>query len=228
MKRILYQIVIAIVGIMLATTPAAADNFFSRMFGPRIKGSGDLQSETRDVSEFERIKLSGSFDVSVKVGQPQSLKVTFDDNLLDNVVTKVRGRTLRIYSEDSYSSHYDCRVEITVPKLEDVSLSGSGDIEIRDLDGGDFSVSVSGSGNIRADGKVDELEISVSGSGDIDARDLEAVDAYVTVSGSGDVDVFATGELSARVSGSGDIAYYGSPEHISQHVSGSGDIRKKR
>ncbi len=227
MKRVLYQIIIAFVGIMLATTPTAADNFFSKMFGHRIKGSGDIQTETRDVSQFERIKLSGSFDVSVQIGEPQSVKVTFDDNLLDIIMTEVHGRTLRIYSDESFSSRRDCRVEITVAKLEDVSLSGSGNVEIRDLNGGDFSVSVSGSGNIRADGKVDELDISVSGSGDIDARDLQAVDAYVTVSGSGDVDVSASGELSARVSGSGDVAYYGTPERISQRVSGSGSIRKK-
>lgn len=227
MKRVLYQIIIAIVGIMLAGTPVAADNFFGKMFGHRIKGSGDMKTETRDVAEFEKIKLSGSFDVYVQIGEPQSVKVTFDDNLLDIIMTEVHGRTLRIYSDESFSSRRDCRVEITVAKLEDVGVSGSGNVEIRDLNGGDFAVAVSGSGDIRAAGKVDELDISVSGSGDIDARDLEAVDAYVTVSGSGDVEVNASGELSARVSGSGDIAYYGTPDHISQRVSGSGSIRKK-
>lgn len=228
MKRILYQITIAIIGVLLATTPTAADNFFSRMFGHRIKGSGDIQTETRDVSSFERIKLSGAFDLYVTAGKPQSVTVTFDDNLLDIIQTEVRGRTLRVYSDESYSSRYDCKVEITVEHLEDISLSGSGNIEVTDLDGGDFSVSISGSGDVRASGKVDEVDISVSGSGDIDARDLEAVDAYVRVSGSGDVDVFASGELTARVSGSGDIAYYGDPDHVTRRVSGSGSIRKKR
>ena len=68
----------------------------------------------------------------------------------------------------------------------------------------------------------------MSGSGDVDARDLKAQEAYVKVSGSGDVKVYASEGFRGRVTGSGDIDIYGNPEHVSRHVSGSGDIRKRR
>ena len=219
---------IMVVAMFVIASQASADNFFSRLFGCRgEKGSGDLVTQTRDVEKFDEISLSGSFDVRVRVGEEQSVRVTFDDNLIDYIQTEVRRGELRIYSDESFSSRHDCRVEITVQSLKDVSLSGSGDIDVTNLSGGDFSLSISGSGDVTAEGKVDQLSISVAGSGDVDARDLEALDADVHISGSGDVTVFASRYLDARVSGSGDIDYYGDPEKISSHVAGSGSIRKR-
>ncbi len=220
-------IAIMVFALLVVASQASADNFFNRLFGHGEKGSGDLVTQTRDVDKFDELSLSGSFDVRIRVGEEQSVRVTFDDNLIDYIQTEVRHGELRIYSDGSFSSRHDCRVEITVPSLTDVSLSGSGDIDVTNLSGGDFSLSISGSGDITAEGKVDQLSISVAGSGDVDARDLEAQDADVHISGSGDVTVFASRYLDARVSGSGDIDYYGDPEKISSHVAGSGSIRKR-
>jgi len=193
-----------------------------------IDGSGDLVTESRDLEEFTRIKLSGSMDLYVNVGRDQEVQLTFDDNLIDLIETEVRGKTLKIWSEESYSCSRGCRIDISVPSLETVQLSGSGDIEIYDLSGDMFEYTVSGSGDLQVSGEVAEVEIKVSGSGDVDARDLKAADVYVRVSGSGDVRVFASESFDGKVSGSGDITFYGDPEHVSRRVSGSGDIRKKR
>ncbi len=218
---------LVVLAIFVAGSRASADNFFNRLFNHGEKGSGDLVTQTRDVDKFDEVSLSGSFDVRVRVGEEQSISVTFDDNLIDYIQTEVRHGELRIHSDESFSSRHNCRVEITVPSLTDVSLSGSGDIDVTNVSGGDFSLSISGSGDVTAEGKVDQLSITVAGSGDVDARDLEALDADVHISGSGDVAVFASRYLDARVSGSGDIDYYGDPEKISSHVAGSGSIRKR-
>jgi len=196
--------------------------------GSGVKGSGEMVTETRELDSFEKIELSGAFDLSITVGEKQEVKLTFDDNLIDLIRTKIRGRTLKIDSRKSYSSRHSCLVEINVPTIERVSLSGSGDVEVVNLDGGVFSCSISGSGDMELDGEVDELEIRISGSGDIDARQLIAGDAEVIISGSGSIKVHAKENLECRVSGSGDIYYYGDPEHISTHVSGSGSIKRRK
>jgi len=228
MRKVPWSLPIAIALLMLMSVPVSADNLLNRLFGGcGIRGSGDLETEERDLGEFDAVKLSGAFDVFIEVGSEQRVKITFDDNLLDIIETEVRRNTLYISSKESYSSRRHCRIEISIPELEKVSLSGSGDIEIDGLDGEEFIVEISGSGDVRAEGHVDELDIQVSGSGDVNARDLEAKDAYVSVSGSGDVRVYASESLNARVSGSGDIQYYGDPEHISTRVAGSGDISRR-
>lgn len=226
MKRIVVCLIITLA--FLATSAIAGDWWKSFGCSKGIRGSGDLVTEERDLKEFTRIKSSGSFDIIVTVGDKQSVSVTFDDNLIEYVLTRVRGKTLKIHSEESFNTRSNCRVEITVPSIESVKLSGSGDVEVFNLNQDFFEYSVSGSGDMRAEGKVKDLEITVSGSGDIDTRELEAEDAMVTVSGSGDVKVYASQSLDAYVAGSGDVSYYGDPEDVSTSVSGSGDIKKKR
>jgi len=194
----------------------------------RIKGSGNLVTETRTIEPFSSLELSGSFDVYVIIGETQSVKVTFDDNLIEFVETRVRDGHLEISVEKSYSTHSRNRVDIVVPSLDEIFCSGSGDTEISGLRGDEFHYDVNGSGDLIVDGEIDELRISISGSGDVDARDLMAREARVRISGSGDVKLFASESIDGRVSGSGDILIYGNPEHISRRVSGSGSIRKKR
>jgi hypothetical protein len=234
----------------LAVGPAMADNIFGRWFGrSTIDGSGDLVTETREVDSFRRIKSSGGLDIYVTIGDAQSVTLTIDDNLADLVRTRVRGQTLKVDTDGrSIDAHRRSRLEITVPELEEVtvtgsgdaevrggrsdlleiSITGSGDIELLDLDYEELIVQISGSGDVRADGQAEYLDIGISGSGDVDARDLEAVDARVKISGSGDVKVFAHQRLDVRVFGSGDVVYYGNPEEVDQYASGSGSIRRRR
>jgi hypothetical protein len=222
MKKLLFVIMV----LCLFTVTASADNFFG-LFKRGVKGSGDISTETRDVKDFNRIKSTGSFDIYVEVGKDYSLEITFDDNLIDLVSTEVRGKTLYLDTEESFRSRRSCKINITVPDLELVKLSGSGDIEVVNLDCEKFEYTISGSGDLIASGKVDELEVRVSGSGDIDTRELIAKVVYASVSGSGDIKLYAEETFEGRISGSGDIDYYGDPENVSTSVSGSGDISKR-
>jgi hypothetical protein len=192
-----------------------------------VRGSGDVITVDRLVKDFVKIKSSGAYDLYVTVGDAPALSITFDDNLVDLVETEVRGKTLYIDSEESYSSRRPCRVDITISKLESVSISGSGDMEITGLNQESLSYEISGSGDLVASGSVEELDIKVSGSGDVDTRELKAKEAYVRIYGSGDVSVYAVNSFDGAIFGSGDIRYYGDPEYVSTDVAGSGDIRKR-
>lgn len=213
--------------VLFSSQPALAGDLFG-IFGSGERGSGEIASEEREVDEFDRIKIDGSTDVFVTIGEEQSVKVTTDDNLLDNIETRVRGRhTLLISSHGNIRSRRGVRVDITVPKLTSVRISGSGDADIEGLRGESFEIEISGSGDVVVEGEVDEVEITIDGSGDVDARHLKAKDAYVKIAGSGDVDVFAAESFDGNVYGSGDISFWGRPEHVSRHVSGSGDISRR-
>jgi len=215
-------------GMIILLAASAQPNDLWKIFGDDAKtGSGNLETVELDLKSFERIKSSGSFDIIVTIDDEQKVLLTIDDNLIDNIKARVKGKTLRIGSRGSFSTSRGGKFEITVPSLERVSISGSGTVEVRDLDAEEFELRVSGSGDITAQGRVEYLEISVSGSGEIDTRDLKAENVFVKVSGSGDADVFASDEFRGSVSGSGDITYYGNPKHANGSTSGSGRIRKR-
>jgi hypothetical protein len=198
------------------------------MGGPQVVGSGTAKTESRDVGgNFTHVGSSGSADMSVTVGGDKTaVTVTADDNILPMIETIRDGDELKIICHGNFSPKTRIHVDITTPSLSAVSISGSGNADITGVAGPSFKASISGSGNVKATGQVDQLAAHISGSGDMDFRNVTAKSAEVSVSGSGNVTVNATQDVSASVSGSGDIRYAGNPSKVNSHVSGSGSVKK--
>lgn len=190
-------------------------------------GSGVLSTETKELPVFTAIESHVGMDIVVRIGSPQSVQVTIDDNLQNNFECEVHRGILEIDSRGSFTTDEEGRIEIVVARLDEVELHGSGNVLVENLDAERFAFHLSGSGNVDLRGKTNILELSLDGSGDIDTRKLMARDAVVEVNGSGDVKVHATGTLDGAVNGSGDILVYGNPKRFLEDVSGSGSIRRR-
>lgn len=195
-----------------------------------VTGSGIKISETRNVGPFSQVHVSGSPDAIITIGPEQSVVVETDDNLIDMLQTEVENGQLNIRMEGSYSTSIGLKVFITMPSLDGVSVTGSGDVTATGLNGDDLKARISGSGDIELNGTASSIEASVTGSGDMDLSKLVAQKASVKVTGSGDIFVCATESVDASVTGSGDITYegYGGQEpKVNQSVTGSGDINHR-
>lgn len=122
-------------------------------------------------------------------------------------------------------------VEVTMPKLNSLSTSGSGDIEVEDdfVSEEDAVLTVSGSGDISLP-KLDcnGFGAAVKGSGNIHVRQLNTKDdVFIAIKGSGDVEItsaYIAGDSDLQIQGSGDFRINGSTNNVSAHVLGSGDI----
>ena len=193
----------------------------------KIEGSGDLETRSFDLDGFDAIDLNGSLDVRVTFGSDTSVEVTIDDNLFDNLVLEVRGSTLVVDWDEQCKTHRKSRIDLVLPRLEEIELSGAGNVDIEDFRGDRFEFTLNGAGDLDMSGEVDELEISISGAGDVDTRELDARSAKVRISGAGDADVRASERFRGSISGVGDITYYGDPEDVDKSVSGIGRIRSK-
>ena len=215
-----------------------------------IKGNGDVVTENRKTSDYDAVSLVGFMDVALVKGSEGNLTIEAESNLQEYITTEVKNGTLRISVEKgvNISPSRNKSIKVTVPfeDLEGAYLTGSGDIWTEDkITARDFSLSVTGSGDMNIeieadeiDGKVtgsgdiqligtaSELEGNVTGSGDFDAYKLKANIVSAQVSGSGDIMVYAEKELNARIAGSGDISYKGNPSKENFKTSGSGDISK--
>jgi hypothetical protein len=192
----------------------------------RIKGSGVSVTEQRTVNKFDRISLRGSGDLSVTIGEAASVSVSGDDNVVSIIKTEVSDGQLVIEPAKSYSSKSRLKVEVVVPSLTALSIAGSGDAVVTGLNESEtVDLSITGSGDLKANGSVGELKARVAGSGALELRELKARTASVSVSGSGDVRVFASETLSVSVAGSGDVRYYGEPKNVQRSISGSGSVK---
>ena len=214
--------------------------------GNSVQGSGNIITQTREVSEFSQVRLKGSGKVFLAPGQTQSLEIKTDDNIMPLIETEVSGSKLTISHGNNRLRPTFFEVYITVQKLEGVGISGSGDIvgngrfvtdslyvEISGSGDMDLEVEtdllenkISGSGSLQLAGKAEEYTISVSGSGKINAFDVDARHVSVRVSGSGDCRISASESLDARISGSGNVYYKGRPG-INTNISGSGSLKSR-
>ena len=211
------------IALCLALAVPASAGFFNR----GTEGNGELTTVTYDLDDCDRILLECGLDITVRFGDHQTVALTVDENLVELYEIESRNGRLVIDADKNPRPHKKTRLEVTLKQLDQLKISGAGDIEIIDYDGADLELIIDGAGDIEVDGRVDNLDITLNGAGDIDARKLTARDVEVTVNGAGDVTVFASGSADLSINGVGDIDIYGKPEHFAKSVSGVGDIDRK-
>ena len=193
-----------------------------------VNGSGRLATETRQVSGFTQIELSGIGEVTVEQGDAESLTIEADDNVLPKLTSQVSGSTLKLGKKrgTTVRTKNPIRYRVTLKDLTGLDVSGAGSVQAQRLTLRTVHVDISGSGAVRLSGSAVEQHIEVSGSGRYDAADLPSQQVTADISGSGQVAVAVSQQLDIDISGSGTVTYTGDPA-VKQSVSGSGRVIKK-
>ncbi len=216
--------------------------------GRVVRGSGNVISENRDVSGFNKVSVSGSGHLHIVQGDEESLTIEAEDNILPLITTKVSGGTLTIGFKSGTSINTTKSIEfyLKVKDLNSISGSGSGSIDcsglisdnlsirtsgsrnvdMSNLASNSIDINSSGSGNITLAGTTDSQNIKTSGSIKYFGEELESKSCVIDSSGSGELVVNVSDDLDINVSGSIKITYIGSPT-ISQKTSGSSTINSK-
>jgi hypothetical protein len=189
-----------------------------------LTGSGTPAQETRAVPAFAAVELVAANEVNVRVGSKQSVVVLGDDNVLPHVTTEVEDGTLVIGADRSFETKTPLTVAVTVPALTAAALSGSGRVTVDGVRAERFEATLLGSGALTVNGTAETLDAELSGTGQLTLYDLVAANVKAVVSGAGQLSVNATSSLDAAVSGAGQIVYTGSPEHVTQDVTGAGTV----
>ena len=192
---------------------------------PATEGSGVPATQARDVAAFDSVELAGSNNVVIRVGEKQSVLVKADDNLLDRVTTDVQsGKLVIANTPGSLTTKSPMSVEVDVPTLDALTLTGSGNIVVNGIEAESLEVTLPGSGTLTGSGSATRLDVTVSGSGTVQFTRLVANDVRAVVSGSGSIFVTATKTVDASVSGSGAVLYAGNPQDVTKSVTGTGAI----
>lgn len=193
------------------------------------------RGEERSIENFDRIDISGHFDIYLKKGEKAEVRVEAREMDLDEIITKVNGSTLRIEStRRNFRDGQKGIIYITFVSLRDIDMSGAGkiisesviqadDLKIElsgagsievEVDVKNFDVSLSGAGNVEVVGKSQKAEINISGAGNFRGFKLISKEVEVSMSGVGKAQVYATEVLDAEASGVGSIRYRGEPAKV--------------
>lgn len=212
-----------------------------------VAGSGTMASETRSIEDFDRISLSSAGELIITQGSQPGLTVEAEENLLPYIVTEVRGRHLVIKTKPGigFTTKKPIRYHLTVTSLRAINVSGAGSISSDAFNGKDltitltgfgnvnlknvqldtFDINISGSGSVNIDGETRQLDVSISGAGGFNGPGFASEEARVKISGVGRAVVWAASRLETQISGMGGVSYYGSPRLI-QNTAGIGSVRK--
>lgn len=197
--------------------------------GATIQGSGKKATETRQVSNIQRVSLRATGELTIIQGSEEGLTVEADDNILPHLKSEMRGRELILGPEEgtSISPKTPIRYTLKVKELDRASISGSGSIISDSIVTKDFSASIAGSGKINL-AKLDAQDVAfdISGSGKMSIDSLKGKTLEAKISGSGDYDL--TGDVDKQtvtITGAGN--YLGGDMKSSDatvRISGSGDV----
>jgi hypothetical protein len=192
-----------------------------------VEGSGNVISQSVEEEPFTRIRLETVGAVTLSQGSTQSVAVTTDDNILEELDFYVIGDTLVIEERRSFVwlDPTVLDIKIQLPELEGIVLEGSGRILTEgSFQAEELEVELSGSGEIELAASASVLSARISGSGQLT---YIGEDGASDSSGASEDALEPGGTLSrvdAEISGSGNLTLSGAAEEAVYRISGSGNI----
>lgn len=212
------------------------------------RGSGEITTQIRSVSEFDAIQINGAGELIISQGNSESLEIQAEDNIIEELTSDVQGSTLILGFRDNFLRRQIIPTEritynLEVVDLSEVTINGAADMDIKSLETGSLALIINGAGNItvnqlisdrltveisgtatiEVEGQVSQQFVTIEGAGNFKAGDLQTSSTSIEITGVGNATVWATENLDISIDGGGNLRYYGSP-NITKDINGLGDI----
>ena len=220
------------------------DEVFSSM-----EGSENIISETRNVSDFDKIKVSQAIQVEIIQANTFDVEVEVNDNIMPYLKTEVSNGELKIFFSKKFNSfrNVDALVKIKMPHLKSVKASSATGVTSKGLFAGDdLQIDVSSAASVKMQTQYDDIAVDASSASSvelsglslftafeassaasIDAKDLKANEVKADVSSGANISTWPIILLDADASSGGSIKYYNSPsKDLKKSASSGGRIDK--
>ncbi len=211
--------------------------------------------ERREVGTFRSVELRYFGQVKLVRGETCGLEIEGDPDVVPKVRGEVRDGVLvlevgenwleRLTSGLLLVANRPLRFHVSMPELDALTVTGSGEIDGAGWSGTQLRLRVSGQGEVRLSelaydsveavvsgraemhlgGKCDEARFNISGSADVFAPELHTNRAEVRIAGQGNVEMHVAERLEVRIAGFGGVRYHGDPV-VKQSISGVGSVEQ--
>ncbi|WP_461631300.1 head GIN domain-containing protein [Labilibaculum euxinus] len=241
MKKIIQKASLLIVGLTFLLTGNTSAQFWGE------KGNGNVQTQDREIGSFSAISASSGLNVYVTQGDKESLRVEADENLMEYIITRVKGNELILKVDGNIRRATKMDIYLTLVNVTEIHVSSGADFKTRnminaekldisvssgadakmELNAKELSCSVSSGADATLRGKADFFAGKASSGSDLKAKELIAKVCKAKASSGGDVTVYAEEEIEASASSGGDVNYYGNPAKINVSDSSGGDVNRR-
>ncbi|MFA6527335.1 MAG: DUF2807 domain-containing protein [Candidatus Babeliales bacterium] len=212
-------------------------SFYPQLFSNNLPIAPSEVISKKEVPIFDKVcgvalDFMGTLSIEqISKNETEMLVITADDNLLPECKTTFNDGILTISPKRqgiSINGNYTLRYTLKIKSLDtinNITLSGSGSINIKNLKSGNLIISLNGSGEINIEnltcstleekisgsgeinikfGKADTQNISINGSGGVSTEQLKGNGAYIKINGSGTACVnIANNKIAGSIVGSG-------------------------
>ena len=228
-------IVALVLGLMVTTLACGG------IVGGPTKGSGTIIKAEKEVSGFSGVTLAAAGNLIIEVGSAEELRIEVDDNLVQQYAADVDSKMLTIKLKDGAQVEPTEEVNfyLTVKELDTIVLAGAGNVEVESVRAGQFSVELSGAGDIAMAGlNADSLDVEISGAGSLEieagwvneqtvvlsgagdymAEGMQCGTASIEITGAGSATVWVATQLEVAGTGTGTVEYVGKPEVSAESI----------
>jgi hypothetical protein len=198
---------------------------------------------------FDKIRVDGPFDVTVRTGLAPSARATGSTAALDRISIATQGSTLVIKPDNTAWGGYPggaigkVSVAVTMAGLSSAVLAGSGRLAIDrakgqalelGLGGGGaitigqvavdrLNLTLTGAGNVTLAGRADQARLLLRGAGNLAAEALTVRQADIVSAGAGTVVLTASETAKVTSAGTGDVTILGKAK-CTVEATGAGNV----
>lgn len=209
-----------------------------------VIGDGQSLTQVRHIHSFQNLEVADALIVHIHTGAQYKVVVTADSNLQPYLKTQVSGGTLYLSTKSGYhlSTKKALRVDVSLPDLKALTISGSAVVDLMDVPV--QRVNVLGNSTVILKNPRQLAVLDVAGSASVHAIELSTKD--LTIHSSGSANLVLTGhaktsELTASgstlvdakklktdttkvsIAGSGRVDVW-AQSNLQVEVEGSGDV----
>jgi hypothetical protein len=211
-----------------------------------IRGSGNVVTEERSVTGFDKVAISAGMNLFLEQGSKEYLKLEAEDNIIRNITTEVNGGKLTVKFRNllgGVSAREPVNVYLTVINLKELDASSGTSINSKEINTDSLKINISSgaagemiviansivvnlsSGSkLKLSGTVESQKVNLSSGVDYRAADLLSKNVQIDVSSGASAKVSASDNLDVSISSGGSVEYSGTPAIVS-NISSGGSLK---
>lgn len=209
--------------------------------------SNTVETQTRNVQNFNAIDVAQGINVNVDFGKTESAIVEASSEHIDDVVTEVKSGTLHIYLKNKVKTkRVNYTVNVTAMQIDAINATSGAQVNSKcirnsnvklnassgatinaEMKAGKASLKTTSGSTIRVNGSADVADVVLNSGSTIDASSLCTKNMDINVSSGASAYINVKDSLEAEASSGASIRYFGSPHYRVINKSSGGSVSQR-
>jgi len=173
-------------------------------------GSDNIITVSRDFSEFVKIDAEDDLDVNIMQGNKQKVEIMVNDNLQEQLLTRVDDNTLFVGLANGSYSNETFVVNIELLNLESIRLEDN-TRGVADVSTDVLGLDVNDSAELMLSGSSETLNLNINDAGLLNGFSFTTNILNTTSTDASEVEITCNSELNGSVNDASELRYKGMP-----------------